>query len=228
MDKMMHGHIPYFVILVQALMKYREQYKKSNPITSKDKSDFKDIIKKMKKYEDELNFEEALSYYYLCNADQNKLLTDKLIHIFDVLEKNNITDLLNKSNDVMKVFFIYARSLKEYYTYYNTLPLVGNIPDMTADTQSFINLKRIYQEKSNIDKIKIKEIIDKVLKELAFDDKDRIINLINYTDKDASINFIDVLNKNWPQISLFVYPNHTEEKYGKNLSMDDFDEDFQK
>ena len=42
------------------------------------------------------------------------------------------------------------------------------------------------------------------------------------------IDIVDILNKNWPQTSLFVYPDNTQEKEGKNLDIYQFDEDFQK
>jgi hypothetical protein len=60
-----------------------------------------------------------------------------------------------------------------------------------------------------------------------FENKDKITNKINNNSTDE-IDIIDILNKNWPQTSLFIYPNYKEEEKGKNLSEEKFDEDFKK
>ena len=60
-----------------------------------------------------------------------------------------------------------------------------------------------------------------------FENKDKITNKINNSSTDE-IDIIDILNKNWPQTSLFIYPNYKEEEKGKNLSEEEFDEDFKK
>ncbi|MCQ2819438.1 MAG: ThiF family adenylyltransferase [archaeon] len=225
MDEITHKHIPYYVILVQALEELRKKKNNENfnPKTKAEKDEFKEIIKSMQKFNDEDNFNEAMSHYYFCNADSTKLITDKLSYIFSEITDETIDIVLNKSNTIMKVFFIYCLSLKEFYEKNKTFPVVGNIPDMTADTQSYINLKRVYQKKAEQDKEEIKKIILKKIGEISFDEKETVKQLMLNPEKDY-IDFVDILTKNWPQISLFKYINERPFK----LVLDQFDEEYQK
>ncbi len=230
MNEIDYTHVPYFIILIKSLLIYRKQKNNdsSNPKTKDEKEEFKNIIKSLQK-ENVIsdNFDEALSYYYYCNADKNNLIDYKLDFIFKTLEDYKLEDLLSKSNDIMKIFFIYFTSLKKYYLINKTLPLCGNIPDMTSSTKNFIELKRIYNAKAEKDREELKKIINEVLMENEFENKDKITNKINNNSTDE-IDIIDILNKNWPQASLFIYPNYKEEEKGKNLSEEEFDEDFKK
>ena len=230
MDEIDYTHVPYFIILIKSLLIYRKQKNNdsSNPKTKDEKEEFKNIIKSFqKKNIIAENFDEALSFYYYCNADKNNLIDYKLDFIFKTLEDYKLGDLLSKSNDIMKIFFIYFTSLKKYYLINKTLPLCGNIPDMTSSTKNFIELKRIYNAKAEKDREELKKIINEVLMENEFENKDKITNKINNNSTDE-IDIIDILNKNWPQTSLFIYPNYKEEEKGKNLSEEEFDEDFKK
>ena len=92
------------------------------------------------------------------------------------------------------------------------MPVVGDIPDMTSDTVSFISLKRIYQEKANLDKKEVKDIlVNMVLGELDQSNnlkKEFIINSLH-----GDVNYLDIICKNWPQVSLYSFTNlQTEDK----------------
>ena len=227
MDEGAHCHVPYFVILIKALLQYREKKndQNANPNTRDEKNEFKEIIKSMIKFKDEENFNEALGNYYLCNKDKNNLITPKIEYIFQILKDHPFDELMKESNDIMKVFFIYCQCLKEYYDENNkTFPLVGNIPDMTADTQSYIKLKKIYQTKAEEDRKKMHAKIQDKLSKLSFENKDKVIQLINSPHPDKEVDIVDILNKNWPQMSLFKY----EFKDNLKLNLDEFDEDYQK
>lgn len=226
MDEAGHSHVPYFAILTQALQKYRKVKNdpNANPSTKDEKNEFKEIIKSMSKFQGEENFNEALSNYYLCNKDKTTLITPKIEYIFEILKNNPFDELLKQSNDIMKIFFIYCLCLKEYYEENKTFPLVGNIPDMTADTQSYIKLKKVYQAKAEEDRKKMNVKIQDKLSKLTFDNKDKIIQMINSPNTDKEVDIIDVLNKNWPQMSLFKY----EITESLALNPDEFDEDYQK
>ena len=230
-DVIDHKNIPFFVVLVQTLVQFRKikNDQNANPQTKEDKILFKEIINKFKKKNEfNENIEEAEKYYYYCNKENNNLLTEKLSFIFEVLEKNKFDDLLKRSSDVMKIFFVYMKCLKKYYDLYKNLPLCGNIPDMISSTKNFIELKKIYDNKAKEDRKLLKKIIDEFLQENNFENKENIINLINNDNNNNNIDIIDILNKNWPETSLFIYPNPKDEQNGKNLNENDFDEEFQK
>lgn len=94
-------------------------------------------------YKDEENFKEALNHYYYVNKDKVNPLTPNLKFIFSLLEKYSLENLFEKSNTIMSIFFLVCKGLKAFYEKFNTLPVVGNIPDMTSDTDTYISLKKM-------------------------------------------------------------------------------------
>ncbi len=222
LDEMKHKHIPYVVILIQALEQFREKYNR-HPCSA-DKTEFRDIIKSMNKFEDEENFKEALNYYYYANKDKLNVITPELNSIFEIIENEGLETLLKRSNLIMSIFFIICRGFQIFYKNYETLPVVGNIPDMTSDTETYINLKRIYERKWLKDKENILKIIFEVVESIHDNElslkKDQIIATLNNGD----IPYVDIICKNWPQISLFQFNTIKEEDTGFNYSSNEFDE----
>ena len=236
MDIIDHKNVPYFVLLIKALEKYRENKKnpKANPKTKEEKDEFKNIVKsfmlKTGTEGENENIEEALSKIYFCNDSYNNLTTYKMQNIFDEIEKTSQKDLFSKSNNFMKLFFIYFISMKKFFQKNNTYPLCGTIPDMISNTANFIGLKQIYNTKAKNDHKEMRDIINNEIKEnknLSDDEKSQLDKLVNNLTNEQ-IDIIDILNKNWPQASLFVYPDNDFEEEAKNFDPDQFDEDFQK
>ena len=234
-----HKNVPYFIILLKALAKYRnlKNNLKANPKTKEERAEFKKIVEGFKldiKIEDDKgeneNIEEALGKLYYCNESYNNLTTDKLKYIFDIIEKEPQQEILNKCNIYMKLFFLYFYSLKKFFNKYQSYPLCGSIPDMISNTTNFISLKKIYNTKAEKEHKEMRELITQEIKEnkyLTEEEKKCLDSLVNNLSLDK-IDIVDILNKNWPQTSLFVYPDNTQEKEGKNLDVYQIDEDFQK
>ena len=237
MELIDHKNVPYFVILLKALSIYRKNKNdpKANPKTKDEKAEFKKIVEgfKLKVDEDKGendNIEEALGKLYYCNASYNNLTTYKLQNIFDVIEKTEQKEILDKCNIYMKLFFLYFYCLKKFFEKYQSYPLCGSIPDMISSTTNFINLKKIYNSKAEKEHKEMRELISAEIKEnkhLTEEDKKCLEGLVNNLSLDK-IDIVDILNKNWPQTSLFVYPDNNLEKEGKNLDPDQIEEDFQK
>ena len=242
LDKMKiidHKNVPYFVILLKALAKYRnlKNNLKANPKTKEERDEFKKIVEGFKldiKIEDDKgeneNIEEALGKLYYCNESYNNLTTDKLQYIFDIIEKTPQQEIFSKCNIYMKLFFLYFYSLKKFFNKYQSYPLCGSIPDMISNTANFINLKKLYNAKAEKEHKEMRELITEEIKEnkyLTEEEKKCLDSLVNNLSLDK-IDIVDILNKNWPQTSLFVYPDNTQEKEGKNLDIFQIDEDFQK
>ena len=234
-----HKNVPYFIILLKALAKYRnlKNNLKANPKTKEERAEFKKIVEGFKldiKIEDDKgeneNIEEALGKLYYCNASYNNLTTDKLQYIFDIIDKTPQKEILEKCNIYMKLFFLYFYSLKKFFNKYQSYPLCGSIPDMISNTTNFISLKKIYNTKAEKEHKEMRELITQEIKEnkyLTEEEKKCLDSLVNNLSLDK-IDIVDILNKNWPQTSLFVYPDNTQEKEGKNLDVYQIDEDFQK
>ena len=101
---------------------------------------------------------------------------------------------------------------------------------MISSTSYFINLKKLYNSKAEKEHKEMRELITIEIKEnqyLTEEDKKCLDSLVNNLSTDK-IDIVDILNKNWPQTSLFVYPDHNLEKEGKNLDPEQIEEDFQK
>ena len=142
MDEMSHKHVPYVIILIQALNKFKSINGKL-PSSSLDKKQYKEIIKSLKKYEDEENFNEALNFYYHGCQDKANLINDELAEIFKILKENYLETLLSKCNVMMSIFFIVCKALLVFYERFQTLPVVGILADMTSDTETYIKLKKM-------------------------------------------------------------------------------------
>ena len=236
MDVIDHKNVPYFVILIKALEIYRKNKNnpKANPKTMDEKKEFKAIVEsfmlKTGAVGENENIEEALPNLYFCNEDANNLKTYKMEEIFDVIDKTSTKELFNKSNNYMKLFFLYFISMKKFFEKNKTYPLCGSIPDMISNTANFIGLKRIYNTKAKNDHKEMRDLINNEIKEnkdLSNEEKSDLDKLVNNLTNDQ-IDIIDILNKNWPQVSLFVYPDNDLEEEAKNFDPDQFDEDFQK
>ena len=235
MDLIDHKNVPYFVILILALEKFRKNKNnpKANPKTKEEKEELKNIVKSFMlstgtEGENE-NIEEALSKIYFCNDSYNNLTTYKMEQIFDVIEKTPQKDLFSKSNNYMKLFFVYFISLKKFFEKNKTYPLCGSIPDMISNTKNFISLKQIYNTKAKNDHKEMRDMVNNEIKEnknLLSEDKKELDKLVNNLTNDQ-IDIVDILNKNWPQVSLFVYPDNEFEEEAKNFDPDQFDEQFQ-
>ena len=70
---------------------------------------------------------------------------------------------------IKEPFWLLAAALKVFYETYQCLPLNGKIPDMTADTDSFLKLQKIYQEQANADLLKFKEILNTIIANRGLD-----------------------------------------------------------
>ena len=236
MDLIDHKNVPYFVILLKALDKYRNNKNdpEANPNNKEEKEEFKNIVKSFMlstgtEGENE-NIEEALSKLYFCNKYNNKLTTYKMEQIFEVIEKTSQKEIFTKTNNYMKLFFIYFITLKQFFNKYKTYPLCGPIPDMISNTKNFIGLKQIYNTKAKNDHKEMRDMINIEIKEnknLSDEEKAELNKLVNNLTTDQ-IDIVDILNKNWPQTSLFVYPDNANEEEAKNFDPDQFDDDFQK
>lgn len=198
-----HSNTPYVIILQKSLEEYKKKYL-SIPKKPEEKENFKKIIKSFVRSNDieEENYNEALNfYYYACEGYVNQI-TDVLSELFHkISDEIQFKTLLNQSNSLMKSFFIVIKSLKLYYETYNTLPLVGSLPDMTSETGFFIRLKKIYEDKSKKDRKDLMIIVKKVLEDSQFINETNEINEISGFIYGNDFNVFDLICKNWVQLN---------------------------
>ncbi|GMH51641.1 hypothetical protein TrST_g11006 [Triparma strigata] len=160
MDVQQHSHVPYVALLCRAVKQWSED-KGSMPSTFDDKALFKETIKKESlNYNDELNYQEAVEKAYTAYAPDSGVPDE----VKDLLESSNVNEISGESN----VFDILLSSLKVYLEGNGGMPpLNGSIPDMTSDTDSYVELQKIYLERSAKDLKEFTEIVNSKVKEIG-------------------------------------------------------------
>lgn len=150
LSKKDHSHIPYLVILLKLLQQWREEHDGSMPQTYKEKKEFKNTITAAIRKndeginEEEENFEEALKQANpALVASSIPSEVKKLLNDPKCLELNE-----NSSN-----FWLLVNGLKQFVEKDENklLPLRGSLPDMFSDSEGYIKLQNIYQEKAKKD-----------------------------------------------------------------------------
>ncbi|CCI49847.1 unnamed protein product [Albugo candida] len=147
-----HAHVPYIVILLQAMERWQELHEDRIPKTLAEKNEFKNLIKSMsrKPCGEEVNFTEAVD-----NSHKAYSLTEIPEDAKKVLElaetkKLSTSDLSNPTAEAM--FWILAKAVQDFRNYNNgRLPLAGIIPDMTAATEYYVTLQQLYRTKAQSD-----------------------------------------------------------------------------
>jgi NEDD8-activating enzyme E1 regulatory subunit len=132
--------VPWLVVLSHFLQKWSEQHEWRMPKTYKEKSELRESIRSAMTAEEE-NYEEAIRA--VNSSFGGGVPNSAILEILNDECANN----LNKNS---KPFWILARAVKDFVAEegQGMLPLPGVIPDMTADTASFINLQNVYRAKA--------------------------------------------------------------------------------
>jgi NEDD8-activating enzyme E1 regulatory subunit len=143
---------PWLIVLYKHLEQYKSKHDGKVPQTYKEKSELRDMIR-AGMTADEENFEEAIR---AVNSSFGGGKPDSTLQ--KILNDECCTKLTKNSSP----FWIMARALKEFVENEGYLPLSGIIPDMTAETSSYINLQNIYRSKA----IQDSDVICRRVKEL--------------------------------------------------------------
>ena len=132
------GHVPYPVILWHALQIYQQQQPHApRPQTFSEKQAFVQIVKQMaSNYADQLNFQEAVANAYLAYTE----IEADIGALCQEATAAGLTELL-----------LLLQALQDFHTAHHALPVHGSVPDMTADTQSYVALQRLYQAQADAD-----------------------------------------------------------------------------
>jgi len=144
LDSHHHGHTPYVVLLIQELLKWRSQHGGATPTSREDKNEFKLQVRKGQRDSKEQNYSEALSLAYKVSSP-----TTIPSSVKEVLEDDAAKNLTAQSTN----FWVLVNATKKFVDNEGAglLPLMGSIPDMTADTQTYIALQEVYQKKAQED-----------------------------------------------------------------------------
>ena len=132
LDDKVHSHVPYVVIILQALEKWKQEHEGKPPSTMAEKKAFTDAIKAAKRSSKEVNFDEAAT-----NAYKSYVKADLSGPVQDIIDspKAELASKLDTSP-----FWNCAAALKEFYNRHKTLPVAGVVPDMTSTTEFYLQL----------------------------------------------------------------------------------------
>lgn len=150
MNNTEHGDVPYLVVLYKYLQKWRESHGGEMPKNYREKKSFKELIRGgIRTNEDgvpldEDNFAEAIQ-----NVNSLIIPTEIPSAVQSILEDPASLYITPESSN----FWLLVRSVREFVTAEGNgrLPLRGAIPDMTASSDKYIELQRVYQVKARED-----------------------------------------------------------------------------
>lgn len=134
LNDMLHGHVPYIVLLLKALDQWKATHDGTLPSTFAQKDEFKRLIKAGSRSSIEDNYPEAIANAYICfstevlPADVQQVLDDPQAQTAD-------------SSSLL--FWQCARAVSDFSKDHGIAPVTGAFPDMTADTQSYLTLQRM-------------------------------------------------------------------------------------
>ncbi|GEQ69714.1 hypothetical protein JCM33374_g3388 [Metschnikowia sp. JCM 33374] len=148
LDDTEHAHVPYIVIFIQALEKWRTDHGGYLPQNYAEKREFRSgyIEKMARNINVETNFIEASRSVH--RALQVTRIPNS---IQDLLSRSEISD--QYLGPETPEFWLYVRALKSFvHKNGGKLPLPGNIPDMASTTTNYVQLQNIYRNKADADK----------------------------------------------------------------------------
>ncbi|KAG0229865.1 NEDD8-activating enzyme E1 regulatory subunit [Actinomortierella wolfii] len=161
-DNLEFGHIPYVAILLKYMEQWKKEHNGQTPSTYAEKNQLKTLIRSGMRSADDENFEEALSS--VLRACQKTVVPSSIKELFKDPACENLTA---ESTD----FWVLVRALKEFVEDTSKsaglLPLSGTIPDMKAQTGSYVKLQSIYKAKAKQDAQHVAEIADRVLEQIG-------------------------------------------------------------
>jgi len=152
------SHIPYPLILIKELESWKAANDGKLPQTDQDKDNFRIQIRSRKRKHDNENFDEAAQKAHFAWVPYQ--ISDDTLKILNDPQAHNLTPHSSS-------FWLLASAVRIFVEKEGKLPVMGTIPDMTADTRSFVELQKIYREKGLRDADVVKGILQRTLKSLG-------------------------------------------------------------
>ncbi|KAK7114181.1 NEDD8-activating enzyme E1 regulatory subunit-like isoform X2 [Littorina saxatilis] len=169
MTKKEHGHTPWLVLLYKYVQEWKKTHDGQIPKNYKEKNMLKEMIRKgIRQNEEgvpelEENFDEAVTH--VNSALVTTRIPSEVQALFDDPCCTNI-------NSESKTFWILCRALHDFVHNEGNgdLPLRGTIPDMTSDSERYIQLQNVYREQAATDMTAIRNRVHALLQSLGRDE----------------------------------------------------------
>jgi amyloid beta precursor protein binding protein 1 len=153
------AHIPYIVLLIKIMKTKWLNENSTTPSNSEEISEFKKRLRNSFSGLDSENIDEALhNVFRICTKTSIPQRTQQLF------EHPKCINLSSSSSP----FWITLSCIKEFSIKQNgVLPLPGNIPDMKAKSNNYVELLKIYKEKALEDVNSVRILVDKTLSDFG-------------------------------------------------------------
>ena len=141
-----HGHIPWLLLLLHYLDKWKESHEGKPPQNYNEKKAFKTFVESGTRRNNpeggEENFEEGAAA--VLKSLNPPSISSGLREVFEAEECKAPT--ATSAN-----FWIKASAIRKFYARHAILPLPGAVPDMKAQSADYISLQNIYKTKARAD-----------------------------------------------------------------------------
>ncbi|KAI0132001.1 ThiF family protein [Xylariales sp. AK1849] len=147
-----HGHLPYVVILLYYLERWKATHDGEYPTEYKAKVAFRNLVAGSARTNNaeggEENFQEAVT---AVNRNIKKQqLESTLREVFD--------HKLSSDAELHSSFWVIADAINKFHQAHDCLPLPGALPDMKAQSSVYVKLQGIYKAKARKDALEVLEI----------------------------------------------------------------------
>ncbi|KAL1972978.1 hypothetical protein VTN31DRAFT_6520 [Thermomyces dupontii] len=146
MDDHDHGHVPYVLLLLHFLEKWKAEHDGKIPETYKEKAAFRELLRRETRTNNaeggEENFDEAVGA--VLRSIQPWSLRSNIREVFEMEQCRNLAP--DSDN-----FWVIASALSAFYSKHGVLPLPGSLPDMKARSADYVALQNIYKRKARQD-----------------------------------------------------------------------------
>lgn len=162
MDDHQHGHVPYVLLLLHYLEKWRGTHNGNAPSNYKEKTEFREMVRGSARMDTpeggEENFDEAAGA--VLKSLNPFTLRSTLHEIFEMPECKNLKP---ESAD----FWIIASAINAFYQKHQVLPLPGSLPDMKAQSADYVALQSLYKSKAQKDVHEVTELVRQIESQLG-------------------------------------------------------------
>lgn len=158
-ESMSYSHIPYPVVLVKEMGKWKQAHGGKTPSTDAERDAFKAQIRALQTNQDQANWAEAVKNAH--HAYNAYAIPENIQAILDDPKAVN-------PQGSFENFWLLAAAVRAFVHGEGGghLPLMGTIPDMIAETKVFVDLQRLYRSKAAEDVAHVQKHLDVILQKL--------------------------------------------------------------
>ena len=157
-----HGHVPYILLLLHYLDKWKSEHDGAAPASFKDKKAFRALVQSGMRTNsaagDEENYEEAVNSVLKVISSHTPSSAVK-----EVLAAPEASNLVLDSSS----FWLIAHAVNEFLVKYGVLPIPGTIPDMKAKSHDYVTLQNTYRAKAKTDAVSVTSHVRKLEQQLG-------------------------------------------------------------